>query len=135
MLSSYHIFYIVYLSYLFLRTSMYILHNYRPHHSFCFHCYNILALLFTFLLLFFFFFFFQAEDGIRDLTVTGVQTCALPIFMLSTSPVRPRPLLSPRAQTGRRCWGFSWVPSGGPLVRLLPRSCSRSEERSCRERV
>src|SRR5688572_13965945 len=28
----------------------------------------------------FFFFFFQAEDGIRDLTVTGVQTCALPIF-------------------------------------------------------
>src|SRR2546430_16255274 len=30
-------------------------------------------------------FFFQAEDGIRDLTVTGVQTCALPIY---------RPLLS-----------------------------------------
>src|SRR2546427_6467529 len=29
--------------------------------------------------MFFFFFFFQAEDGIRDLTVTGVQTCALPI--------------------------------------------------------
>src|SRR5688572_31529187 len=28
------------------------------------------------------FFFFQAEDGIRDLTVTGVQTCALPIFRL-----------------------------------------------------
>src|SRR5205085_9049201 len=27
----------------------------------------------------FYFFFFQAEDGIRDLTVTGVQTCALPI--------------------------------------------------------
>src|SRR6266496_2368174 len=29
--------------------------------------------------IFFFFFFFQAEDGIRDLYVTGVQTCALPI--------------------------------------------------------
>src|SRR5438270_2297328 len=29
---------------------------------------------------FFVFFFFQAEDGIRDLTVTGVQTCALPIW-------------------------------------------------------
>src|SRR2546430_7627391 len=29
--------------------------------------------------MFLFFFFFQAEDGIRDLTVTGVQTCALPI--------------------------------------------------------
>src|SRR2546430_15297185 len=27
-------------------------------------------------------FFFQAEDGIRDLTVTGVQTCALPICVL-----------------------------------------------------
>src|SRR6266496_950434 len=29
----------------------------------------------------FFFFFFQAEDGIRDLYVTGVQTCALPIWI------------------------------------------------------
>ena len=29
---------------------------------------------------FFFFFFFQAEDGIRDIGVTGVQTCALPIY-------------------------------------------------------
>src|SRR2546421_1225778 len=29
---------------------------------------------------FLFFFFFQAEDGIRDLIVTGVQTCALPIY-------------------------------------------------------
>src|SRR2546430_3416697 len=28
------------------------------------------------------FFFFQAEDGIRDLTVTGVQTCALPISLV-----------------------------------------------------
>ena len=28
----------------------------------------------------FVFFFFQAEDGIRDRLVTGVQTCALPIF-------------------------------------------------------
>src|SRR2546430_11014197 len=31
------------------------------------------------------FFFFQAEDGIRDLTVTGVQTCALPIWELPAS--------------------------------------------------
>src|SRR5438309_8967438 len=31
---------------------------------------------------FFFFFFFQAEDGIRDGTVTGVQTCALPIYTI-----------------------------------------------------
>ena len=28
------------------------------------------------------FFFFQAEDGIRDIDVTGVQTCALPIFFV-----------------------------------------------------
>src|SRR2546429_4551530 len=36
------------------------------------------------------FFFFQAEDGIRDVAVTGVQTCALPIFLLSPRrrPVR-----------------------------------------------
>src|SRR5690554_3556935 len=32
-----------------------------------------------------FFFFFQAEDGIRDADVTGVQTCALPILMLDRS--------------------------------------------------
>src|SRR5438270_11904830 len=32
-------------------------------------------------------FFFQAEDGIRDLTVTGVQTCALPIsWLVATAP-------------------------------------------------
>src|SRR5438874_5819935 len=35
--------------------------------------------LFRVFSVFFFFFFFQAEDGIRDLYVTGVQTCALPI--------------------------------------------------------
>src|SRR5258708_30781540 len=31
------------------------------------------------------FFFFQAEDGIRDDLVTGVQTCALPILVIATS--------------------------------------------------
>src|SRR5437868_11209158 len=34
---------------------------------------------FLYFFLLFFFFFFQAEDGIRDRNVTGVQTCALPI--------------------------------------------------------
>src|SRR6266567_6983388 len=43
----------------------------------------------------FFFFFFQAEDGIRDLTVTGVQTCALPIST-GTGPAR-----SPRRRRRR----------------------------------
>src|SRR5688572_31716434 len=41
----------------------------------------------------FFFFFFQAEDGIRDLTVTGVQTCALPIFDVEQRRVVRRRLL------------------------------------------
>src|SRR3712207_7925611 len=36
------------------------------------------------------FFFFQAEDGIRDIGVTGVQTCALPIYALG-----PRELADP----------------------------------------
>src|SRR5437764_2584752 len=46
----------------------------------------VVCVLFLFLV---FFFFFQAEDGIRDTSVTGVQTCALPIF---TVPVgKPAP--------------------------------------------
>src|SRR5207249_8374864 len=39
--------------------------------------------------LFFNFFFFQAEDGIRDRNVTGVQTCALPIYLPHEPPVVP----------------------------------------------
>src|SRR5256884_4705861 len=35
----------------------------------------------------FFFFFFQAEDGIRDVAVTGVQTCALPISSIKGTEV------------------------------------------------
>src|SRR2546427_593097 len=56
---------------------------------------------FVYLLSFFlFFFFFQAEDGIRDLTVTGVQTCALPIY--------PTALRSP----GESARTVPWVPTG-----------------------
>src|SRR3712207_4624344 len=40
-----------------------------------------LLLIFLIFLYFVFFFFFQAEDGIRDIGVTGVQTCALPISL------------------------------------------------------
>src|SRR5260370_17062581 len=40
-----------------------------------------------FYILFVYFFFFQAEDGIRDSSVTGVQTCALPIFPEPSSSV------------------------------------------------
>src|SRR2546430_5658952 len=37
------------------------------------------------------FFFFQAEDGIRDLTVTGVQTCALPISQIDVAKFASNP--------------------------------------------
>src|SRR5260370_17184092 len=40
---------------------------------------------------FFFFFFFQAEDGIRDSSVTGVQTCALPISCIPAQLFADRP--------------------------------------------
>src|SRR2546430_6572892 len=50
--------------------------------------------------LLFLFFFFQAEDGIRDLTVTGVQTCALPIFR-AACPCRRRQYRS--VASLRRC--------------------------------
>src|SRR2546429_4599157 len=40
------------------------------------------------------FFFFQAEDGIRDVAVTGVQTCALPISLAyGTGPIAPRDVI------------------------------------------
>src|SRR5204863_5716727 len=44
------------------------------------------------------FFFFQAEDGIRDLYVTGVQTCALPILRASVSRSR-MPATASQART------------------------------------
>src|SRR2546422_5431203 len=47
------------------------------------------------------FFFFQAEDGIRDVAVTGVQTCALPIF-----PQTLEELKSGKDQEGKEI-GFS----------------------------
>src|SRR5256886_3181424 len=56
-----------------------------------------------------FFFFFQAEDGIRDLTVTGVQTCALPILIpLIEDSAGPEPgrIFDQRDYEFSRCsWG------------------------------
>src|SRR2546426_5319626 len=49
---------------------------------------------------FIFFFFFQAEDGIRDYKVTGVQTCALPIYV-EVEEQRRRPA-GPDRQVRRR---------------------------------
>src|SRR5437762_12851937 len=71
------------------------------------------------------FFFFQAEDGIRDTSVTGVQTCALPICL-------PYASKSPRLTTfdayGRPVTGFT----GWPVPSLVPSEIGRA---SCRERL
>src|SRR5262249_56719666 len=61
------------------------------------------------------FFFFQAEDGIRDWSVTGVQTCALPIF--------GKPRYVPAEQARRDGEAVEDV------VRLVARHLVRSEER------
>src|SRR5256886_5776545 len=87
-------------------------------------------------------FFFQAEDGIRDLTVTGVQTCALPISIGG---------LPPTGEDGRdrRAW-FAWVAAALLAISTAslavvyvrqapdkPRAVRLSEigRASCRERV
>src|SRR5689334_24188780 len=89
----------------------------------------------------FFFFFFQAEDGIRDGTVTGVQTCALPIWGEHATPAIPNH--KPRGATHGR---EAEEDLGGGRARRLGRSESpradahdaRSEERrvgkECRSR-
>src|SRR5690606_40571252 len=47
------------------------------------------------------FFFFQAEDGIRDFHVTGVQTCALPIYFIHLDP-GPIMILQPRVEDAEK---------------------------------
>src|SRR2546430_13559588 len=59
----------------------------------------------------FIFFFFQAEDGIRYLTVTGVQTCALPISLPARAARIPRTSFRPDPAE----WAASPpAPSPGP---------------------
>src|SRR5437764_13983745 len=53
------------------------------------------------------FFFFQAEDGIRDTSVTGVQTCALPISRVQTT-------------IGIADEGITYMLSGGDAARRVP---------------
>src|SRR2546423_3726491 len=48
------------------------------------------------------FFFFQAEDGIRDKLVTGVQTCALPIFCVRRHSTSPTPIHSTKRKRPSR---------------------------------
>src|SRR5438046_6198177 len=78
-------------------------------------------LIFDILSVFFFFFFFQAEDGIRDWSVTGVQTCALPI---SGSPRARR---SRKTSSRRSC-----TTSRSPCSNRTLRSEERRVGKECR---
>src|SRR5689334_23479858 len=89
-------------------------------------------------------FFFQAEDGIRDGTVTGVQTCALPIFVIrngateqrfTTSQLLSRPDVIALAGTGD-IYRHRVVYRALPLSAILgDRRDSKIGRASCRERV
>src|SRR2546425_6565506 len=87
------------------------------------------------------FFFFQAEDGIRDKLVTGVQTCALPIYPSKTvmADLNGDGLMDLVVVDN----GYDWVVDRGGVSVLLGRSDGtfsgqRSEERrvgkECRSR-
>src|SRR5687768_18224268 len=82
------------------------------------------------------FFFFQAEDGIRDVAVTGVQTCALPIFVVegSSRPIDASRVTVKDARTGAN--GQVRLDVTHPCVLecavdpgLFPEKGRRSEER------
>src|SRR2546425_8690197 len=71
-------------------------------------------------------FFFQAEDGIRDKLVTGVQTCALPISSadtVRTSMIPKRPRYPVIAQSGQPAARYNGVPFG---IHFLRRSAGAS---------
>src|SRR5690606_40444643 len=80
-----------------------------------------------------FFFFFQAEDGIRDFHVTGVQTCALPISVSgSPSPrsTRRRAVSSNPSRSASRVAARPWVTSTRNVWSTSPLcTTKRSEER------
>src|SRR5437879_12463374 len=82
------------------------------------------------------FFFFQAEDGIRDTSVTGVQTCALPISP-RTSPCRRAPVAH-GPDTGPIRWPGPTAAAGPGPPATTPTCRTRSEERrvgkECRSR-
>src|SRR5256885_4641561 len=90
------------------------------------------------------YFFFQAEDGIRDYKVTGVQTCALPIsFEIQEAGgrrrVAPRPEDDPHALLAQEIVGAHHVVEVLDLVvDVLHTGVRRSEERrvgkECRSR-
>src|SRR5436189_6203487 len=73
------------------------------------------------------FFFFQAEDGIRDTSVTGVQTCALPIF---PAPPKGLPLAALEPLRAR----IGCLASHGGLTGVPGRSEERRVGKECRSR-
>src|SRR5699024_11772583 len=73
-------------------------------------------------------FFFQAEDGIRDRNVTGVQTCALPIYCC-WALVTLVPYSSSRSTTEVPELEVEVVPSRPPTTPAACSITSRSEER------
>src|SRR3712207_5292337 len=75
------------------------------------------------------FFFFQAEDGIRDIGVTGVQTCALPI---STGPPQ-RPLRSCRRSPWRSCGHQETEERGSTVTATTPTDGYLAERRRSAE--
>src|SRR2546422_2897058 len=74
-----------------------------------------------------FFFFFQAEDGIRDVAVTGVQTCALPIFVAQEYAIEYTRMLQNRAKGVEA--QLPRIPTG-----LFERSEERRVGKECRSR-
>src|SRR5437667_8545185 len=98
-----------------------------------------IAVFLYILYVFFFFFFFQAEDGIRDRDVTGVQTCALPICSLFPGKARA-PSVKPLVRFGLRLrrYGFAARPER-PTVALWQKIGANPTRQigraSCRERV
>ena len=67
--------------------------------------------IFFFFCFCFFLFFFQAEDGIRDIGVTGVQTCALPILAaILIPPVPSSPVMLGRTIVGNQTGSLSHTP-------------------------
>src|SRR2546422_2804779 len=80
-------------------------------------------------------FFFQAEDGIRDVAVTGVQTCALPIYVpprRQRADYRGDPALR---LTGReRPIGRWFGVGGGGICCVAVRSEERRVGKECRSR-
>src|SRR2546425_10200451 len=79
------------------------------------------------------FFFFQAEDGIRDKLVTGVQTCALPISARSRRGPR-RPDDSPARRAAATAGGEAARTQGAGAA-SCPTTTPQIGRASCRERV